>query len=142
MYAITSHTKRFPTQCRFFTQGNCRAGQDCHFAHTLPLEGQSHGHSVQHSILFGDEAALDLEPESIQKVRDLELDQLERTYKDQILKTIMTDVGTCLILVAFDGLHDGGEDFVELLIPYQYPDVPCSIRLNNHSDSLSQETLK
>ncbi|KAI8329739.1 hypothetical protein BC941DRAFT_506605 [Chlamydoabsidia padenii] len=132
MYATTTHTKRFPTQCRFFTQGNCRAGQDCHFAHTLPLKGQPNGDTVQHAVLFGDEATLDLEPESIQKaIRVLELDQLGRTYKDQILKTTMTDAGT---LVAFD-------DGVELLVPYRYPDLPCSIRLNKDSDSSSQQQI-
>ncbi|ORZ25905.1 hypothetical protein BCR42DRAFT_401181 [Absidia repens] len=123
MYVTTSHTKRFPTHCRFFSQGNCRAGQECHFAHSLPLKGSPHGHSVQHTVLFGDEASLDLEPESIQKaIRDLELDQLDRTYKDQIQKTTLTDACSSFFL----DLSCGS---VELLIPYHYPDLPCSIRL-------------
>ncbi|KAI8098892.1 uncharacterized protein BX664DRAFT_319869 [Halteromyces radiatus] len=132
MYATTSHTKRFPSQCRFFTQGNCRAGQECQFAHTLPLKGTPHSHTVPHTVLFGDEATLDLEPESIQKaIRDLELDQLDRAYKDHIQKTTMTDTCTCLL---FDSLTCGS---IELLIPYHYPDLPCSIRLD-HDPTIPQ----
>ena len=90
MYANTHSTKRFPTACRFFSQGNCRAGEECLFAHILPIKGPPS--NAAHQVRFGD--AIDDAPNqqkslstssetpSIHKViRDHELGQLEKNYK-------------------------------------------------------------
>ncbi|KAI8047433.1 uncharacterized protein B0P05DRAFT_362506 [Gilbertella persicaria] len=75
--------KRFPAPCRFYSQGNCRAGQDCQFAHILPfhtskvkLGEQNHkDHAIHDS-------------NSIQKaIRNLELDQLEKKYSSFFQRT-------------------------------------------------------
>jgi hypothetical protein len=81
-------TKRFPASCRFFTQGNCRAGQECHFAHILPFNGPPKNKT--HSVIIGEDnnnnmANGPISPtqdlNSIQKaIRNLELDQLEKKY--------------------------------------------------------------
>ncbi|KAI9492333.1 hypothetical protein BDB00DRAFT_828541 [Zychaea mexicana] len=52
MYANAHSTKRFPTACRFFSQGNCRAGDECLFAHILPIKGSPS--NLSHDLLFGD----------------------------------------------------------------------------------------
>jgi hypothetical protein len=89
MYTNTN-TKRFPAPCRFFSQGNCRAGQDCHFAHILPLKGTPK--SKSHSVLIGEalgENCTSQDHNSIQKaIRDLELDQFEKKYQAHLLKTM------------------------------------------------------
>lgn len=97
MYSTAHSTKRFPTACRFFAQGNCRAGDDCLFAHILPIQGVPATNA--HAVLIGDNALDDTIPipsspthdtitnnnsdsHSIQRaIRDLELDQLEKKYK-------------------------------------------------------------
>ncbi|KAG2226490.1 hypothetical protein INT45_014234 [Circinella minor] len=52
MFTNAHSTKRFPTACRFFSQGNCRAGEDCLFAHILPIKGIPN--NASHQVLFGD----------------------------------------------------------------------------------------
>lgn len=99
MYTNSHSQKRFPTACRFFAQGICRAGQSCSFAHILPLEGEPDNSA--HAVLFGD--AIDDSPgafspqhiagsttdsHSLQKaIRDLELDQLQKIYDVHYLRT-------------------------------------------------------
>ncbi|KAI9276815.1 hypothetical protein BDA99DRAFT_119235 [Phascolomyces articulosus] len=57
MYTNAHSTKRFPTACRFFSQGNCRAGEECLFAHILPIKGIPN--NASHQVLFGDMDELD-----------------------------------------------------------------------------------
>ena len=52
MFTNAHSTKRFPTACRFFSQGNCRAGEECLFAHILPIKGIPN--NASHQVLFGD----------------------------------------------------------------------------------------
>lgn len=99
MYSTAHSTKRFPTACRFFAQGNCRAGDECLFAHILPIHGVPSANA--HAVIIGDNALDDTtipiasspthqsisqnnnsDSHSIQRaIRDLELDQLEKKYK-------------------------------------------------------------
>lgn len=68
--------KRFPPICRFYSQGICRAGQDCSFAHILP---------------FSDKISDDVpekDSQSIQKaIRELEIIQVEKKYQRNIKRT-------------------------------------------------------
>lgn len=78
--------KRFPASCRFYAQGNCRAGQDCHFAHILPLSNSpkkvSPVENVETSYSFSPSSS-----SSLQKViRDIEINQLEKKYSPFIQK--------------------------------------------------------
>lgn len=84
-------TKRFPASCRFFTQGNCRAGSDCQFAHILPFNGQPKNRT--HSVNIEEESSNNSissiqDLNSIQiAIRNLELDQLEKRYSNCFQKT-------------------------------------------------------
>jgi hypothetical protein len=94
-------TKRFPASCRFFTQGNCRAGSECHFAHILPFHGPTPTKTKIHSVVIGEEnhpngtssssnsaSPPNQDLNSIQKaIRNLELDQLEKKYSTCFQKT-------------------------------------------------------
>lgn len=81
-------TKRFPAPCRFFTQGNCRAGQECQFAHILPFNGTPK--SKSQAVDVGEESngsGQDLH--SIQKaILNLEIDQLEKKYANCFQNTM------------------------------------------------------
>ena len=80
-------SKRFPASCRFFTQGNCRAGSECQFAHILPFNGPPK--NKMHSVSIGEEAtSSNSDLNSIQKaIRNLELDQLDKRYGSCFQKT-------------------------------------------------------
>ncbi|KAI8380850.1 hypothetical protein BD560DRAFT_432038 [Blakeslea trispora] len=110
--------KRFPAPCRFYSQGNCRAGQDCQFAHILPFNSTK---SIE------DQPVQDLN--SIQKaIRNLELDQLGKKYASFFQKTMQdssTLIDLLLSLEAKDDLQ------VQLIIPYNYPDVQCTLQIQN-----------
>lgn len=78
-------TKRFPASCRFFTQGNCRAGQECQFSHILPFNGSPKN---KNQSMINEEEAPIQDLNSIQKaIRNLELDQLEKKYSTCFQKT-------------------------------------------------------
>jgi hypothetical protein len=90
-FIMYTTTKRFPASCRFFSQGNCRAGQDCHFAHILPFNASPK--NKQHTIVMNENNDLSStsptqDLNSIQKaIRNLELDQLEKKYSAFFQKT-------------------------------------------------------
>ncbi|KAI8368424.1 hypothetical protein EDC96DRAFT_574277 [Choanephora cucurbitarum] len=109
--------KRFPAPCRFYSQGNCRAGQDCQFAHILPFTT----------------AKLTDQPNdlnSIQKaIRNLELDQLEKKYAPFFQKTIQKDMNTSIDLLL--PLETKDDLQVQLIVPYHYPDVQCTLQIQN-----------
>lgn len=73
-------TKRFSPSCRFYNQGNCRAGQDCHFAHILPFNKPFTSGSENTKLSIHD-------LESVQTaIRKSELDQLEKSHSKFIQK--------------------------------------------------------
>lgn len=97
MFANPRSVKRFPTACRFFSQGNCREGEGCLFAHILPLLGTPNNES--HAVVFGDafaeqqpmqhqSASFSSDSHSLQKaIRDLEIDQLEKKFRPHFHQT-------------------------------------------------------
>ncbi|OBZ81864.1 hypothetical protein A0J61_10087 [Choanephora cucurbitarum] len=110
--------KRFPAPCRFYSQGNCRAGQDCQFAHILPFN----------TTKLSDQPIQDLN--SIQKaIRNLELDQLEKKYAPFFQKTIQKDMNTSIDLLL--PLETKDDLQVQLIVPYHYPDVQCTLQIQN-----------
>ncbi|CAO0798690.1 unnamed protein product [Mucor circinelloides] len=125
-----STTKRFPASCRFFTQGNCRAGQDCHFAHILPFNGSPK--NTIHSVII-EESDLDSPTQdlnSIQKaIRNLELGQLEKKYSAFFQNTTQKDMNTLVDLLL--PLEDKEDLKVQLVIPYSYPDTQCTLQIQN-----------
>ncbi|KAI7887118.1 hypothetical protein K492DRAFT_189533 [Lichtheimia hyalospora FSU 10163] len=148
MYSTTHSTKRFPTPCRFFAQGNCRAGDECLFAHILPIQGVPS--TTAHAVLFGDNALDDTIPipssptithndnsnnsdsHSIQRaIRDLELDQLEKKYKPHIHPSSGPQDSFSVISVSLP-LQDSRILHLDLVIPFDYPDSQCAIRIQNH----------
>lgn len=68
--------KRFPPTCRFYSQGICRAGQDCSFAHILPFSDKS-SKNVPGNDLYSIQTA----------IRELEIDQVEKKYQANIKRT-------------------------------------------------------
>ncbi|ORX58175.1 hypothetical protein DM01DRAFT_1333841 [Hesseltinella vesiculosa] len=105
----THSPKRFPTLCRFFQQGHCRAGSDCQFRHPLPLTGTP-SRSLHHAIVFG-EGSLDTSP----------LDAFETQFKDCIQSKNLT-ANQSLVFVLQLPLA-----IVTLTVP---PNAPCSIQLD------------
>lgn len=96
MFTSPQSTKRFPPACRFFAQGQCRAGDECSFAHILPIKGPPI--NASHAVLFDDALhELDEPPpqelnagdsHSIQSaIRDLEMDQLIKKFRPRFLRT-------------------------------------------------------
>ncbi|KAI9482667.1 MAG: hypothetical protein EXX96DRAFT_615679 [Benjaminiella poitrasii] len=118
-------TKRFPASCRFFSQGNCRAGQDCQFAHILPFNNTT----AMDSFQLQQQQQHDLN--TIQKaIRNLELDQLEKKYSSFYLNTTHRDGNTILDLLI--PLETNEKQLkVQLIIPYTYPDMPCTLQVHN-----------
>ncbi|KAI7906241.1 uncharacterized protein BX663DRAFT_499359 [Cokeromyces recurvatus] len=119
-------TKRFPTSCRFFSQGNCRSGQECQFAHILPFNNTS-------SIQIQQQQDLN----TIQKtIRNLELDQLEKKYSVFYQNTIQRDLNTLIDLMI--PLENKEKELkIHMIIPHNYPDVPCTLQIQNE-DMTSQ----
>ncbi|KAI8140036.1 hypothetical protein BJV82DRAFT_672135 [Fennellomyces sp. T-0311] len=136
--------KRFPTACRFFSQGNCRAGDECMFAHILPIKGSPS--NAAHQVRFGD--AIDDEPlqqkslstssetPSIHKViRDHELGQLEKNYK-HYFREPSKNVNDEFTVVNIDlPLPDNGavpsQLELQMLVPCEYPQTQCTIQIKN-----------
>lgn len=137
-------SKRFPASCRFFTQGNCRAGSDCQFAHILPFNGQSKNRT--HSVNIDEEVASSGNSSNISSIQDLnsiqiairnlELDQLEKRYSNCFQKTTQKDVNTLIDLVL--PLEDKEDIKVQLIIPYNYPDTQCTLQIQN--TNMTQQT--
>ncbi|ORE02993.1 hypothetical protein BCV72DRAFT_338323 [Rhizopus microsporus var. microsporus] len=110
--------KRFPPVCRFYSQGTCRAGQNCNFAHVLPFGDKANGNSS------------DKDPYSIQKaIRDLEVEQVEKKYKANIKKTTNYQNHTSIELAL--PLESDKQIEVHLVIPYNYPDLQCTLQIYN-----------
>ncbi|GAA5797593.1 hypothetical protein EDC94DRAFT_598817 [Helicostylum pulchrum] len=122
-------TKRFPASCRFFTQGNCRAGQECHFAHILPFNGSPK--SKTHPVIVGEDSNSSVQDlNSIQKaILNLELDQLEKKYASCFQSTIQKDSNTLIDLIL--PLENKEDIKVQLIIPYNYPDSQCTLQIQN-----------
>ena len=134
-----STTKRFPASCRFFSQGNCRAGKDCHFAHILPFNGSPKNaiHSVNIEGNDIDSPAQDLN--SIQKaIRNLELGQLEKKYSAFFQNTAQKDLNTLIDLLL--PLENKEDLKVQLVIPYNYPDTQCTLQIQN--SNMTTETKR
>ncbi|KAJ8661540.1 hypothetical protein O0I10_002807 [Lichtheimia ornata] len=153
MYSTAHSTKRFPTACRFFAQGNCRAGDECLFAHILPIHGVPSANA--HAVIIGDNALDDTtipiasspthqsisqnnnsDSHSIQRaIRDLELDQLEKKYKPYKDPSSGPEDSFSMISVSLP-LQDTRIDptilHLDLVIPVDYPDSQCAIRIQNH----------
>ncbi|KAI8981811.1 hypothetical protein BDF20DRAFT_912054 [Mycotypha africana] len=122
--------KRFPAACRFFAQGNCRAGQECHFAHILPLSKPTKNKNGISSDDTGHRPSFSLHTDfnTVQKaLRELEMDHLEKKYSKFIQKTIQKDFATIVELVL--PLENREDLHVQLIIPYDYPDSSCTIQL-------------
>ncbi|KAL0083967.1 CCCH-type zinc finger transcription factor [Phycomyces blakesleeanus] len=131
MFKNTPHiTKRFPTPCRYYAQGSCRAGQECVFSHVLPLQGKPS--EIPHPVLLcpSDDMANSLQS----AIRDLELDQLENKYRPFYKSTNITTLVTIIELV-IPSNHPLLAHFF-LFIPSDYPDAHCVLQLDS---SLSLE---
>ncbi|CAO3632202.1 unnamed protein product [Cunninghamella blakesleeana] len=112
-----SHTKRFPIPCRFYSPGAPR-----------PVD-------TPHYIVHGDniDSIIDLEPEPIQNPNhDIEINELETLYKEYIHKKEQNDTSVCYVLYLPFGI-------IELLVPFHYPDIPCSIRFSKENKSFDIE---
>ncbi|KAI8379478.1 uncharacterized protein BYT42DRAFT_568946 [Radiomyces spectabilis] len=133
MFTSPSPRKRFPTPCRFFAQGICRAGQECLFAHLLPMQGTPRN---EHHAVFTDDMIDDALPtpsNSIQKaIRDLEMNQLHKKYKSRFRK-ISTNNHHTIIEVALP--QHANSAILHLYIPNDYPDVQCTIRIQNTNNA-------
>ncbi|CAO3636286.1 unnamed protein product [Mucor hiemalis] len=111
-------TKQFPASCQFFTQGNCRAGSDCQFAHILPFNGQPKNRT--HSVNIEEESSNNSissiqDLNSIQiAIRNFKLDQLEKRYSNCFQKTTQKDMNTLIDLVL--PLEDKEDIRVQLII--------------------------
>ncbi|CAO3631618.1 unnamed protein product [Cunninghamella echinulata] len=128
-----SHTKQFPIPCRFFSPGNCTRGENCHFSHTLPLKGSPKPSDAPHYILYGDNISMDLEPVPNQNPNhDLEINELESIFKDAIQKKERNETSLCYVLALSFGI-------IELLVPFHYPDIPCSIRFSKDNKNFDIE---
>ncbi|KAG2229834.1 hypothetical protein BDF21DRAFT_417724 [Thamnidium elegans] len=122
-------TKRFPASCRFFTQGNCRAGQECHFAHILPFNGSPKNKT--HAVIVGEDSNSSVQDlNSIQKaILNLELDQLEKKYASCFQSTVQKVSNTLIDLIL--PLENKEDIKVQLIIPYNYPDSQCTLQIQN-----------
>ncbi|KAI9318074.1 hypothetical protein BX666DRAFT_1934551 [Dichotomocladium elegans] len=131
MYMSSHSTKRFPTACRFFSQGNCRAGDNCLFAHILPIKGTPS--NTAHAVVFGD--ALDESPVPLQKaICDIELDQLEKKYNVTVHHSSKPHDTHSVVTINMP-LQDTQSGIfalhLDLFIPINYPDSQCTIRILN-----------
>ncbi|KAI8064702.1 hypothetical protein BC940DRAFT_305118 [Gongronella butleri] len=124
MYATTTHTKRFPTLCRFFQQGHCRAGNDCHFSHPLPLtDGPGYVPPTHHAICAGNDEWLD------DSQRRLHLQQLDTALASHIRVNLThTDYTRIELDMPFGPLT--------LTVPHDYPWAPCLFDLPENTESI------
>lgn len=145
-------SKRFPAPCRFFTQGNCRAGSECQFSHILPFNGPPK--NKIHSVNIGDESSSTSSIQDLNSIqtaiRNLELDQLEKIYSACFQKTtyvwlivtiVRWDANVLFLLIRQKDLNtlidlilplEEKEDLkVQLIIPYNYPDTQCTLQIQN-----------
>ncbi|KAG0182291.1 hypothetical protein DFQ28_005395 [Apophysomyces sp. BC1034] len=73
----------------------------------------------------------------IQKaIRDLELDQLEKKYKLYFQRTSLSEAHRVIELLLPLANPLSRPLQLRLLIPYDYPDSPCAIQIQNHDISL------
>ncbi|KAI7869204.1 hypothetical protein BDF14DRAFT_1880374 [Spinellus fusiger] len=112
-------TKRFPAQCRYYSQGSCRAGEECVFSHVLPLKGPQETEGVADDMAHSLQCA----------IRDLELEQLENKYRRYYKSTHVSPAATRIELV-IPSNHPLLVRF-SLLIPNDYPDAHCTLHLNS-----------
>ncbi|KAI8978960.1 hypothetical protein BDB01DRAFT_256565 [Pilobolus umbonatus] len=129
--------KRFPAPCRFFTQGNCRAGKECHFAHILPIQGVPSKNS--HLILIGDAVEDSIQDlNSIQKaIRNIEIEQLKK-YQSAIQETKQHEDNTTIEILL--PLENRDSIKVYLIIPNNYPDIHCTLQI--HCEDMTEKRKK